>query len=562
MNTSQSGQLIELIYQSAIDNGLFVDLYEQLAELDLPADEDAEVEQELLQHFQQSISIAKHVNQLHHQKKVAERIINQLSTAILVLDSDARVLYNNEQATVLLKQDARIKLVDGSLQIQSEAESQELRQTLNSWKHHRKTIDKAMLLGKQSEHSSIMILSPAEDAHQLLQEQLPDAACAVLFIASKTTGNKQQGARLQELYQLTPTEADITLRLAYGQSIDDIALARKSTASTIRSYIKVIFQKTSTKRQAELVTLVLNAPLQVGLAAQEHSNSGSDIMIPANGNRIIAIRSYGPDNGTPMLLCHASMSSRFERPLDLEFLDKHKLRLLVLDRAGYGLSDGPVYEKLTDIAVDIMAVLDFMQLDKIKLIGTVAGGGYALAFASLHPEAVDEVILLEAFAPNVLEHIIPAAPKYYKTVPRVVRAFPSLAQKIMQLTMHELSNDWEKAYNNLKRFFNDSDRQVFDAHQVRSQAVKQATECSRQGIKALARDIKLIHQPWPFELKRIYSVCYVVYGNADPVASRYAASLLEELPNSRPIFREGEGFAAMLYHHFADILCQAGWIKP
>ncbi|NRB38917.1 MAG: alpha/beta fold hydrolase [Pseudomonadales bacterium] len=562
MNTSQSGSFIELIYQSAIDNGLFVDLYEQLAELNLPANGEAEVEQELLQHFQQSLSIAKRVNQLQQQKKVAENIINRLSTAILVLDSDARVLYSNEQAMALLKQDARIKQIDGCLQIQSKPENLELRQTLNSWKRDRTTTDKAMLLGKKSEHASVMILSPAEDAHQLLQEQLPDTACGVLFIASKTTGNAQQATRLQELYHLTPTEADITQRLCYGQSIEDIALARQSKPATIRGYIKIIFQKTSTKRQAELVTLVLNAPLHVGLTAQEHSNSGCDIMIPAKGHRQLAVRSYGPDNGTAMLLSHASMSSRFERPLDLAFLYEHKLRLLVLDRAGYGLSDGPAYEQLTDIADDILAVLAFMHIDKIKLIGTVAGGGYALAFASRYPEAVDEIILLESFSPNVMEHKIPAAPNYYKTVPRVVRAFPTLAQKIMQLSMHELSNDWEKAYDNLKRFFNDSDKQVFDADHVRSQAVKQATECSRQGIKALARDIKLIHQPWPFELKAIHNRCYVVYGNADPVATCYAQNLLKELPNSRAIFREGEGFAAMLYHNFADILCQAGWIKP
>jgi DNA-binding CsgD family transcriptional regulator len=64
---------------------------------------------------------------------------------------------------------------------------------------------------------------------------------------------------LQRLYGLTPTEADIVGDLINGRSVQSIGQMNRVSTNTLRTQLKSIFAKTGTKRQAELVSLVLRS---------------------------------------------------------------------------------------------------------------------------------------------------------------------------------------------------------------------------------------------------------------------------------------------------------------
>jgi DNA-binding CsgD family transcriptional regulator len=64
--------------------------------------------------------------------------------------------------------------------------------------------------------------------------------------------------RLRDLYGLTPSEAQLAVKLACG---DDLQSAAKSVGvgyATARTRLAAIFRKTDTKRQGELVKLLLD----------------------------------------------------------------------------------------------------------------------------------------------------------------------------------------------------------------------------------------------------------------------------------------------------------------
>ncbi|CAA0111451.1 Uncharacterised protein [BD1-7 clade bacterium] len=559
-----SDKLVELIYRSAVDEGVFLDLCEGLAALsdaNISDDEKSQHEVSLLGHFNHSAMIAERVSQLTSDKLIAEKILDQVSTAIFVLDAKARVLFHNLPATRVLETDSRISIADEKISLTEPEQQVALLSALQSWDGPASSEDEAMLLGRSDANAQIMVLSPAEDAHRFLHEQLPGTATGVLFIAGHASSNRQQQQRLQQLYQLTPSEADITLRLAQGLSVEEIAEARSSKPATIRGYIKSIFQKTKTRRQAELVALILRAPLHVALTGKNAAIDGQDVVIAARHDRQVMLRSYGPENGLPVIWCHASLSCRFERPRNIDFLFKNKLRLLVLDRAGYGETSGPPYDSLNAFVDDVQDVVNHFQLSSFRLVGMLAGAGYALACAAHLADKVDEVLLLDPFAPGIEEHKIPGAPLYYRTVPRVARRFPTLVKKVMQIAAHEFSTDWRSAYNHVLRLFNEQDRRVLDQGAVKNQAITQATEAMRQGADALANDIILAHQAWPFELADIQARCWIATGNGDPVVEAFARQLYKGLERSELILRNGEGFAAMLYETTEHVFREAGWIK-
>jgi DNA-binding CsgD family transcriptional regulator len=68
-----------------------------------------------------------------------------------------------------------------------------------------------------------------------------------------------QAAFLRERFDLTPAEARLVLRLVAGESLRSSALALGIGYETARTTLKSIFHKTGTRRQLELVIVVLHA---------------------------------------------------------------------------------------------------------------------------------------------------------------------------------------------------------------------------------------------------------------------------------------------------------------
>jgi DNA-binding CsgD family transcriptional regulator len=71
---------------------------------------------------------------------------------------------------------------------------------------------------------------------------------------------------LRDWYDLTPAEARVAMLLASGLSVDEIVERLGIGANTARTHLKSIFGKTETRRQGELIRLLLSNPtLEPGL---------------------------------------------------------------------------------------------------------------------------------------------------------------------------------------------------------------------------------------------------------------------------------------------------------
>ena len=65
---------------------------------------------------------------------------------------------------------------------------------------------------------------------------------------------------LRDWYGLTPAEARVAVLLASGFSLDEIVERLGIGANTVRTHLKSIFAKTDTRRQGELIRLLLSNP--------------------------------------------------------------------------------------------------------------------------------------------------------------------------------------------------------------------------------------------------------------------------------------------------------------
>jgi DNA-binding CsgD family transcriptional regulator len=104
----------------------------------------------------------------------------------------------------------------------------------------------------------VLVVSIAPRAARLFAPTYPAAVCS---IGDPERGPVLHEEKLRKCYDLTHVEARIAPELAHGETITEIARRLGVKANTVRWHVKQILAKTGTRRQAELVRLLLISPL-------------------------------------------------------------------------------------------------------------------------------------------------------------------------------------------------------------------------------------------------------------------------------------------------------------
>lgn len=84
--------------------------------------------------------------------------------------------------------------------------------------------------------------------------------CAIVFIGAPATVPRTRGKLLIDLYRLTATESRLADCLLQGSDLRDAAEQLSITWATARFHLKRVFAKTGTRRQTELMRLMLALP--------------------------------------------------------------------------------------------------------------------------------------------------------------------------------------------------------------------------------------------------------------------------------------------------------------
>jgi DNA-binding CsgD family transcriptional regulator len=81
---------------------------------------------------------------------------------------------------------------------------------------------------------------------------------SVVFLLARDTRPQPNRLRLQKLFGLTGAETEVALSIACGHTLLEIAQSRNLSRTTIRSHLASLFAKTDTRRQSELMALLMN----------------------------------------------------------------------------------------------------------------------------------------------------------------------------------------------------------------------------------------------------------------------------------------------------------------
>ncbi|MGT2711067.1 alpha/beta fold hydrolase [Streptococcus oriscaviae] len=100
--------------------------------------------------------------------------------------------------------------------------------------------------------------------------------------------------------------------------------------------------------------------------------------------------------GPVLVLLHGNLSSSVHFEKLMEQLKDH-VQLLAIDMRGFGHSSyHQSIASLTDLARDVLNLLDLLAIDRCTVLGWSTGGGVALEMAALRPKLIQQLVLLSS----------------------------------------------------------------------------------------------------------------------------------------------------------------------
>jgi pimeloyl-ACP methyl ester carboxylesterase len=105
-------------------------------------------------------------------------------------------------------------------------------------------------------------------------------------------------------------------------------------------------------------------------------------------------------NGTPVILLHANTGTSAGWPGQIPAFADAGYRVIAFDRRDWGksMAQPDTGAQPGSVAGDLAALIDYLKLDKVFLVGVAGGGFAAIDYASWHPEHVRGMVVAASSA--------------------------------------------------------------------------------------------------------------------------------------------------------------------
>ncbi|SFR56330.1 Pimeloyl-ACP methyl ester carboxylesterase [Halogeometricum rufum] len=152
--------------------------------------------------------------------------------------------------------------------------------------------------------------------------------------------------------------------------------------------------------------------------------------VTVGDGRHVAYAEYGDPEGVPVVFLHGTPGSRRLAALFDDAARRAGVRVLAIDRPGYGRSSPWPGRTLRDTGAFVTAVLDDAGVTRAGVVGFSGGGPHALAVAATHGERVRRVDVVAGAVPPSLASSKPAALRAFEVL---AAATPTLARGLARV---------------------------------------------------------------------------------------------------------------------------------
>jgi pimeloyl-ACP methyl ester carboxylesterase len=301
-----------------------------------------------------------------------------------------------------------------------------------------------------------------------------------------------------------------------------------------------------------------------GPALQEDPgmSTGRQITIGLPDGRRLSAAEFG-QAGAPFFFFHglggSRLSPRWMLPASL--LQPGGIRLIAIDRPGFGLSSADEGLGFARYAGDAAAVADQLGINRFGVLGVSMGAAFAYACAAAHPERVTSVVILSGMGPVDGHERLRVDSKADNAFWWLARRAPWLLKPLCGLTasmtLTAARGDPAKATQRLQRTTSGPDRRTLAALLANADMLpaflEDLRESYRQKGAGMASDLVRYCHPWGFRLEDVTQHVTLWHGTEDPkIPVELARRAAGTLPRCNARFVPGGHLAAC--DHLPEII--------
>lgn len=275
------------------------------------------------------------------------------------------------------------------------------------------------------------------------------------------------------------------------------------------------------------------------------TNQGSIMKLRLSDGRRLAYQEYGDLDGYPILLFHGTPGSRLWFMEDDLCATELGVKLIAMDRPGYGGSDPKPDRTLLDWAVDVDEAVQLLELSEYSVLGVSGGGAYAAVCAYKELKGLRNIAMVASGMPFKDGKAPTSMTRLNCIVFWLSRYAPWLIKSIFQAQIQLMIKDPERFKRNLLKgnsHLSEWDRACLQTDEQAEATFVHMQEAYRQGPDEVVRESALLSRSWDFELSKIQIPTFVFHGEADTLAPYNAsAEAVTSIPNGRLITIPGAG---------------------
>lgn len=277
----------------------------------------------------------------------------------------------------------------------------------------------------------------------------------------------------------------------------------------------------------------------------------ADGAITLADGRTLAYREYGRGEGAPLVYCHGFPGSRMEAGLAEDAAARRGIRLIAVDRPGFGDSDYQPGRRIVNWPADVLQLTQQLDLPRFGVLGVSGGAPYALACGAALPDRVTCV--------GVVCGIGPAGSMTWRRRLSLQRAVLALSRRVPgagRALCAAIGFAVRHAPPLILRVLASSppDRRVLADSGVRRALLRSMQEAFRTGARGPAHDLMLLTGPWGFRHEDVGVPVRLWHGELDAVVPASATRRQERLlSRGSAHYYADDGHYSVVLEHMGEI---------
>jgi DNA-binding CsgD family transcriptional regulator len=213
----------------------------------------------LIPHLQRTVQLQLHLAGVDGPPAGSAEMLNRLRQGLLLVDADARVIFANSAAERMLRAGSALCLGRDGLRAETLGETRLLRRIIADCAEPRDELGGAggrLRLSRADRAPLIVLVIPHRASFAWIDVVRPRA---ILFVTDPEEVAVVGRENLRRDFGLTPAEAGFTREVLKADGLQAAADRLGISLTTARTHLAHVFDKTGTRRQAELVRLILQS---------------------------------------------------------------------------------------------------------------------------------------------------------------------------------------------------------------------------------------------------------------------------------------------------------------